>query len=368
MGLQSQLFQGDAKLEACLTQDSAHIVQGAVGEHVSKVQTALSTLETLGIDSNELSTRRYGPSTAAAVLAFKRKRSIINRSYQTQADDIVGKMTIAALDREMLNYENQPSLVNCCVMNTSGGEIVRGGSSPSAPSQTQTSAIFAQSAPVGQLLWPLGQTPSLAALAATPLAQFWVSLGALSELSVLRALRFTADLKSNPALPFPSVFDIVNTHFHLDREPARLAINLLRLYNVFGLIQRTLNDASTFFRDGALNANSPFADAPMGGFQLPGTQYNRITFRPGFLTCGPNTRAAMIVHECAHFVGGLSVIDHFAREFPIPNGLPQGPGHTRNYQQLRTQEALRNASSYAAYAIHAATLQDSRFGGRNIKL
>jgi hypothetical protein len=38
---------------------------------------------------------------AAAVLAYKKKRNIINWSYQQQADNIVGKMTIAALDAEM---------------------------------------------------------------------------------------------------------------------------------------------------------------------------------------------------------------------------------------------------------------------------
>jgi hypothetical protein len=250
--------------------------------------------------------------------------------------------------------------VNCCLMSESGGEILL--SAILATPLGAANPIFAQAVPL--------PTPTSrdAALQAMPLAQFWTSLGAISELGVLSALRFVADLKANPTLPFPSVFDIVNTHFHLDREPARLATNLHRLSEVFGLIKRTLDNATTFFQNGPVHVDSPFADAPMGGFQLPGTPFNRVTFRPGFLQCGPNTQAAMIVHECAHFVGGLNVINHFAMEFPIPQGVHQGPGHTRNYQQLHTQEALRNAASYAAYAIHAATLQDSRFGGRDITL
>lgn len=105
MSLQSKLFKGDPSLEMCLVHDSSHIMQGAAGDHVSKIQTALCTLDGLRIDPSELSAKRYGPSTAAAVLAFKRKRNIINRSYQTQADNIVGKMTIAALDMEMLAIE-----------------------------------------------------------------------------------------------------------------------------------------------------------------------------------------------------------------------------------------------------------------------
>jgi peptidoglycan hydrolase-like protein with peptidoglycan-binding domain len=52
----------------------------------------------------------FGPATAAAVLAFKQKRDIVNRSYQSQADNIVGKMTMAALDNEMVEAEKQVSI------------------------------------------------------------------------------------------------------------------------------------------------------------------------------------------------------------------------------------------------------------------
>ena len=107
MGLQSKLFKGDQKLEACLIHDSSHVTQGAVGDHVSKIQTALFALGSLSIDPRELSASLYGKSTAGAVLLFKKKRNIINRRYQTQVDNIVGKMTIAALDKEMLAKERQ---------------------------------------------------------------------------------------------------------------------------------------------------------------------------------------------------------------------------------------------------------------------
>jgi hypothetical protein len=110
-GLQSKLFKGDPALEACLIRDPAHIKQGAVGKHVKKIQRALAIVDELQIDSNEIKTQRYGPSTAAAVLSFKQERKIINQSYQTQADNIVGKMTIAALDKEMLKYEQARMIV-----------------------------------------------------------------------------------------------------------------------------------------------------------------------------------------------------------------------------------------------------------------
>jgi hypothetical protein len=108
MRLRSKLFKGNPALEACLIDNTAHIKEGAGGEHVSKIHTSLFALDCLSVSSDDLGTRRYGKSTAAAVLAFKRKRNIINYTYETEVDNIVGKMTIAALDEEMLCKERQP--------------------------------------------------------------------------------------------------------------------------------------------------------------------------------------------------------------------------------------------------------------------
>ncbi len=110
MPLRSKLFRDDNILERCLVLDAAHVLPGAVGDHVSKLHTALFAIDNIQIASLELSARRYGPATAAAVLAYKRQRGIINRAYQTQADDIVGKMTIASLDVEMRRVEVTPRL------------------------------------------------------------------------------------------------------------------------------------------------------------------------------------------------------------------------------------------------------------------
>jgi peptidoglycan hydrolase-like protein with peptidoglycan-binding domain len=101
MALQSHAFSGDDKLEAAAASDAGHIVQGARGEHVRKIQRALIALDGAKIDADGV----YGAATAAALLAYKRKRNIINRSYQMQADNIVGKMTMEAFDKEMLQQE-----------------------------------------------------------------------------------------------------------------------------------------------------------------------------------------------------------------------------------------------------------------------
>ena len=94
VALISQLFRGDAKLEAAAASDPDHIFQGAKGPHVAKIQQALIQLDGSAIAQDS----SYGPGTAAAVRAFKTKRQILN--FQGKIDDIVGKKTMAALDAE----------------------------------------------------------------------------------------------------------------------------------------------------------------------------------------------------------------------------------------------------------------------------
>jgi hypothetical protein len=101
MALASRLFAGNKELEAAATSNPAHIQQGARGVHVSKIQGALQALDDAAIDIAEIEGRIYGKSTADAVLAYKRKRDIVNRSYQQSADNVTGIMTVERMDREL---------------------------------------------------------------------------------------------------------------------------------------------------------------------------------------------------------------------------------------------------------------------------
>lgn len=112
MSLQSNLFKGDQALEACLVRDSAHLMLHARGEAVHKVQRAVLVLGKRGIENGELEGLVYGHSTAAAVLDYKQRKKIINRKYQDKADDIVGKMTIAALDQGLVERPKNDPLTN----------------------------------------------------------------------------------------------------------------------------------------------------------------------------------------------------------------------------------------------------------------
>ncbi len=108
MALGSNLFKDSKRLAQCEVNNAAHVVPGDRGDHVRLIQIALGEIENAGIDASELSQTRYGPSTAQAVLAYKTKRRIINFSYQTSPDNIVGKMTIVSLDKDMLSLQSTP--------------------------------------------------------------------------------------------------------------------------------------------------------------------------------------------------------------------------------------------------------------------
>ena len=54
MALKSGFFSGDPKLEAAAISDPAHILQGAFGIHVSKIQQALIKLDNAFIASGEV--------------------------------------------------------------------------------------------------------------------------------------------------------------------------------------------------------------------------------------------------------------------------------------------------------------------------
>jgi hypothetical protein len=110
MPLKSKHFKGDARFEACLVSDPAHVVPGERGPHVAKIQSAIIVLGAGIISPDEIRADFYGPTTARAVLHFKgHPRNILNTAlHQRVPDDIVGKKTIAALDQEMFDLENRP--------------------------------------------------------------------------------------------------------------------------------------------------------------------------------------------------------------------------------------------------------------------
>lgn len=127
MPLQSTWFRGNNRLQLCLDVDASHVRKGDRGDHVTLIHGALGVIDNLQVPQGEKATQTYGEGTANAVLHYKQKRSIINRSYQSHADNIVGRMTIGVLDAEMLLLERKRSslLLSCGInVNPPKGVII----------------------------------------------------------------------------------------------------------------------------------------------------------------------------------------------------------------------------------------------------
>ena len=118
MPLESDLFtkpKRNDRLEACLLEDTAHVtlrVPRERGDHVSRIQAALFLVMPDVNLQDELGSAEYGPLTAEAVFRFKDTRTpkILNQAlHQTVPDNIVGKLTIKELDKELLKKQGKPA-------------------------------------------------------------------------------------------------------------------------------------------------------------------------------------------------------------------------------------------------------------------
>lgn len=111
MPVESKLFTSNpsvsTRLNKALVSDPDHVVPGASGEHVAKIQVALSILGKLAIDQSDRDRKFYGSSTADAVLAFKGACRPPLLNHLNRLDDIVGKKTTRELDRQMAEFERR---------------------------------------------------------------------------------------------------------------------------------------------------------------------------------------------------------------------------------------------------------------------
>lgn len=332
MSLQSELFCGDPKLEAAAVSDPAHIVQGAVGDHVRKIQMALIRLDGAIIAPDGV----YGSATAAAVLAYKQKRNIVNRAYQSKPDNIVGKMTIDRLDKEALAAERRDNdRTPRCIF----------------PPDTQqgTRRSFAVSAGPGGIT---GFTLLEEARASLPLAKSWVA-ATLAKISQVEGKidRFKVYTAADIAF-----FSSIETHFKVNIPNVSESVardRLLKIKQMYQKIQKVLTVIATDRIVG--NPGVPDkALAPLGGFDIP-TEV--MTIGCDFHNSNANMRAAVLIHEGGHFAHASC--SHAASEQPAPNGSPildsfgtaVNPGRL-NYAQLDFNLHLQNAYSFAQCAMH----------------
>ena len=278
MPLQSKLFRGDAKLEACLVSDPAHIQQGAAGPHVGKIQSALVLVAKSDIDGGEVKAARYGPSTAAAVLGFKTKRGIINTAYQTKPDAIVGKMTIAALDKEVKSREAPPLDSSCCALYYACPPDAGG-----SPPLSNRMGLVTLGTPIG----PPSEADIMAEALRESRASLWDARG--DVMSVANTLRANLPLVPVQEKTFTAAIKWLNLNradlpaciTHMDAAAALM----LKNFNVVSVLSHAV---------GELYHALSYGNRPDLGLHCGDPFFNHD---------GPNCRRDVVTHEFFHMIG-----------------------------------------------------------------
>ncbi len=312
MALKAELFRGDSHLENAAVSDGAHILTGARGAHVEKLQVALMLLDGATIAANELAVDLYGGSTAAAVLAYKSKRKIINPAYQTTPDNIVGKMTIAALDQEMTARE--------------GRRVKSGCDYTPAQSRLRKRFFFAFATPV------LAQQIAVPASAPRPTLAIALDNVPLAITMRNKAREALNDVISQSNTPARTLGLAALTRHYKVTAPAdidRVAHDVRN--SLAGVVSRLLS-ARAWLRQGQANG---FAETP-----TPRDGHSYIML--GYASAGPLLRPTILVHEAFHD------LDEFNQDF---GGNPSNDNGAA-YHANSTDIQLKNAYAMSQFVLH----------------
>ena len=358
MALKAELFRGDPKLEAAAVSDPAHIVPGATGMHVRKIQEALMQLDGATIQANS----NYDSATAAAVFAYKQKRDIVNRSYQTKPDNIVGKMTMAALDKEMLENEGSADSVPILIRSARG------------------ECVVLKKAPPGSSTFVTD--PDIVLAVTHLLPQVRIAITA-AEFRVLSATPHVTNRRQTlPREPFTEsaqaslkLLDQVFGFFKF--ENPRPVLDTIRV--VYRNMQVALNRS---FETDPLIAPQLFVPNPQAAMEKVAAAYTS----PGGAFLGPKVKNALglpanriyicnniaqnsirfrvqaAIHELAHFVsagkGVIPILDpvkgHFFDPADGPNLTAPEPSESAQAKRLPPRQKIGDADHYAAFAMLAA--------------
>jgi hypothetical protein len=156
-------------------------------------------------------------------------------------------------------------------------------------------------------------------------------------------------------LDFAVELSALKTHFKLVMPGAPMLFNeepisvnqIDGLISTFLFIQRTLNNPTMISHSVCLgNGLNNAAEAPLGGPIVFGPPFSDFTFQPVAVTniaqTGPNSLAAMIMHEATHVTDNLSGnnatthISEFSPAYAIQSAV----------------DARHNPSAFATFAAH----------------
>ena len=329
MPLRSEFFRSDVRLEGAASRDSAPVLPGTSGPHVEKIQLALMLLDDARIAAAELAADAYGPTTAAAVLAYKRRRGLGHECYRTMPDSVVGRTTLATLDREMMGRQAVRKRCGCTYVPT----YVSTGRPPPKP------FFFAFAIPAG-LGGAGGGTGTSAGggaakqLAGAPQSTLDMALAAVPAASAMRLAAKEAldDVISGAATPRRTLgLAALDRHYKVSAAPDldRVA---RAVRNSLAQVSSRLLSARAWLRQGT---SGGFADTP-----TPRDGHTYINLDYG--VAGTLLRPTILIHEAFHDIadtnqdfGGNPVVDQGAR-----------------YHRNDTATQLQNAYAMSQFVLH----------------
>jgi hypothetical protein len=325
----------DRRFQNALDNDKDHIVPGSNGDHVLRIQTALETLTAvdLGMERGD-----YGSNTEDAVRAYKNDESRkILQSYQTTADPIVGKRTMKSLDQEMHLFE---------IRKKGGGLVIPKPKVKPKPKNMSGTELAHLDVPlaikkVNAAIARMAEYESTLSLRLGPIVIFRpfnkVTEDALSVHFKLLDFETTGVILPRRAITMPDVTHILD-HFRK-------------------ILAHLVGHAANFTDGHPVDkfGKPVAAAAPLNS--------NNSIFSPLFrnfstkdgAAIGPNSRAAILVHEGFHAVDAS--LSSGRDDIHISEFLPE-------YETQDTAHALFNPSAFASFAAHAFKGSDPnpRFG------
>jgi hypothetical protein len=318
-------------------------------------------LDGLHIEQSELVGGKYGTSTAAAVLSFKTRRNIVNRSYQNVADDIVGKMTIAELDKEIAKKESPAGTVPILAL-TPEGECFVEKAFPFLP------------------VIPQLANPNVVAAITALVPQVRTAIRAANFRLLLANPHVTHQKQKLPTGPLDRaakesllLLDKVFDFFKFN-DPRPVFDNFLAVYRNMEVALNRSFETSPLVAPTLFVANPvPAMEAKAAAYTSHGAAFvgndeknplglpaNRIYLCNNLLKPTQLSQIIAVVHELAHFVSGstFEIVDnHLKGHFftSDPPKLQATPGSiTPQFQNLRFDLKVRNAEHYGAFAAMAA--------------
>ena len=335
MPLRSEFFRSDVRLEGAASRDSAHVIPGARGPHVEKIQLALMLLDDARIATAELAADAYGPTTAAAVLAYKRRRRIVNERYQIMPDSIVGRLTMAALDREMMGRQVVRKRCGCTYMPVGQSAGHSGGHSGGRPPPKPF--FFAFAIPAGGRGGGTGTGVgggTAKQLAGAPQSTLDMALAAVPDANGMRLAARMAldDVIAGAATPRRTLgLAALERHYKVTAaaDIDRVA-NAVR--NSLAQVSSRLLSARAWLRQGTVGG---FADTP-----TPRDGHTYINLDYG--TAGTLLRPTILIHEAFHDIVDTN------QDF---GGNPASDGGVR-YHRNDTATQLQNAYAMSQFVLH----------------